>query len=61
MGALLLGVSHPVEPLPDMRGADARSAQIRSPEGISQCFQVKVNKGEPIPAVTTRNLLSKHN
>lgn len=42
-----------------MRGADARSAQIGSPDGIAQCFQVSAYSVEPRPAVSARNLLSK--
>lgn len=41
-----------------MRGADARSAQIGGPDGISQCFQVSAYSGEPSPAICARNLLS---
>lgn len=54
------GDGHPVEPLADVRGADARSAQIRRPDGISQCFQVKRNSVEPRPSSRARNLFSKH-
>jgi hypothetical protein len=45
--------------LTDVRRADARSAQIGSPDGIAQCFQVSAYSVEPRPAVSTRNLLSK--
>jgi hypothetical protein len=48
----------PVEPLADMRRADARSAQIGGPESIGQCFHVSAYSGEPIPAKPARNLLS---
>jgi hypothetical protein len=41
------GVGHPVQALPDVRRADARSAQIGGPDGISQCFQVSTYSGEP--------------
>jgi hypothetical protein len=34
------GVGHEVEPLADVRGASARSAQIRRPEGVTLSFQV---------------------
>lgn len=53
------GVGHEPEPLPDVRGADARSAQIGSPDGVTLAFQVSVNKVEPTEAVLARNLLSK--
>jgi hypothetical protein len=48
----------PVEPLSNVRCADARSAQIGGPNGISQCFQVSLYSGEPIPSSLARNLLS---
>jgi hypothetical protein len=47
------------EALPDVRGVDARSAQIGGPDGISQRFQVKAYSVEPRPSVSTRNLFSK--
>ena len=53
-----VGVGHPVEALPDVRGADARSAQIGSPNGIAQCFQVSAYSGEPRPAKRACNLLA---
>ena len=42
-----------------MRSTDARSAQIRRPEGVARSFQVRRNKVEPPEAVRARNLLSK--
>ena len=54
-----LGGGHPVEPLPDVRRPDARSAQIGGPEGIAQCFQVSSYSGEPETPIIARNLLSK--
>jgi hypothetical protein len=48
------------KPLPDVRRADARSAQIGSPAGISQIFQVKTYSGEPFAPIRARNLLAKH-
>jgi hypothetical protein len=42
-----------------VRRADARSAQIDNPNGVTRCFQVSVNKIEPTEAVLARNLLSK--
>jgi hypothetical protein len=50
----------PEQPLPPVRRADARSAQIGCPAGISQLFQVKANSGEPFTSILARNLLSKH-
>lgn len=58
-GVPAMGVGHPPAALSDVRGADARRAQIGGPDGISQCFQVSTNSGEPIPASLARNLLSK--
>jgi hypothetical protein len=55
----VFGLGHPVQPLPDVRCPDARSAQIGGPDGISQLFQVSAYSGEPKPAIRRRNLLSK--
>ena len=56
-------VTHPLcdeeEPLSDVRGADARSAQIDRPDGVARTFQVSVYSVEPSEAVLARNLLSK--
>ena len=41
------GVGHPEQALSDVRRAEARSAQIGGPDGISQCFQVSAYSGEP--------------
>jgi hypothetical protein len=57
--ALASGVGHPEEPLTDVRRADARSAQIGSPDGISCIFQVSTYSGEPFTSVRARNLFSK--
>ncbi len=46
------------EPLADVRGTDARSAQICRPDGVARTFQVSVNSVEPREAVRTRNLLA---
>jgi hypothetical protein len=58
-----LGVGHPdgteEQPLPDVRRPDARSAQIRSPDGVALSFQVSANNVEPREAIPARNLLSK--
>jgi hypothetical protein len=48
-----------VEPLSDMRRAEARSAEIGRPEGVSRAFQVSRYKVEPSEAVAARNLLAK--
>jgi hypothetical protein len=37
-----IGVGHPVNSLPDVRGADARSAEIDRPDGVTLTFQVRV-------------------
>ena len=58
-GLHAVGVGHPVESLSDMRGADARSADICRSCGVSRSFQVSLYKVEPTEAVLTRNLLSK--
>jgi hypothetical protein len=49
----------PPQPLSDVRGADARSAQIGGPDSIAQGFQVSAYSGEPRPARAACNLLSK--
>jgi len=54
----LAGVAHPVQSLSDMRRADARSAQIRRPDGVTRSFQVSENNVEPLEASWARNLLS---
>jgi hypothetical protein len=38
---------------------DARSAQIRRPNGVTRSFQVSVNKVEPCEARLARNLFAK--
>lgn len=43
-----------------MRRTDARSAKICRPCGVTRCFQVSLNKVEPVEATLARNLLSKH-
>jgi hypothetical protein len=53
------GVGHPVEPLPDMGRAEARSAGICRPEGVARRFQVSRYKVEPSEAVFRCNLLAK--
>lgn len=47
------------ESLSDVRRADARSAEIDRPDGVSLSFQVVLYKVEPSKAVLARNLLAK--
>jgi hypothetical protein len=60
--SLVADVNQPLsdepETLADMRGADARSAQIDSPNGVARCFQVSVYKVDPRLNSFCRNLLS---
>src|SRR5215475_12460556 len=42
-----------------MGRADARSAQIGSRDGISQCFQVSAYSSEPLTSILRRNMFSK--
>jgi hypothetical protein len=60
---LLVGVGQPLsnkpEALADVRGADARSAQICRPNGVARCFHVRLYSVEPSEAVLARNLFSK--
>ncbi len=53
------GVGHPEEALPDVERADARSAQIGGPDGISFSFQISAYTGEPFKSILARNLFSK--
>jgi hypothetical protein len=53
--------SNKPEALADVRGADARRAQIGRPNGVARCFHVSVYSVEPAKTVLTRNLLSKDN
>jgi len=55
----VVGVGHEVETLADVRGADARSAEIDRPDGEARCFQVSVNKVEPTEAILACNLFAK--
>lgn len=58
----VVGVGHgaPVEALPDVGRAEARSAGICRPCGVARRFQVSLYKVEPSEAVLARNLLSKN-
>lgn len=55
-----LATGHEPQALPDVRSAEARSAQICRPNGVARYFQVSENKVEPTEAVLACNLLSKH-
>ena len=59
LGSDACGVGHPVEPLSDVRRADARSAQIGCCAGVTRSFQVSAYKVEPREAVFAGNLLAK--
>jgi hypothetical protein len=48
-----------MQPLADHWRADARSAQIGSPDGISHSFQVSSYSSEPFTSIRARNLFSK--
>jgi hypothetical protein len=52
-------IGHEVKSLADMRSADARSAGIECPAGVSLSFQVRANNVEPAEAVLARNLFAK--
>lgn len=60
--SLVVVVGQPDEPqsLPDVRSAEARSAGIERPEGVSRTFRVSLYKIEPSEAVLARNLLAKN-
>jgi hypothetical protein len=53
------GVGHPEQPLSDVRRAEARSAQIGGPDGITQRFQVNAYSIEPFASKSTRSLFAK--
>ena len=53
------GLTHPPQPLSDVRRADARRAKIGGCDGIAQCFQVNPYRDEPVASKRARNLLSK--
>ena len=54
------GVGHPIQSLSDVRRAEARSAGIDRPEGVTRAFHVIRYKVEPTEAVLARNLFAKH-
>jgi hypothetical protein len=47
------------KPLSDVRRAEARSAKIERPAGVTRSFQISLNKVEPSESVLARNLLAK--
>ncbi len=53
------GVGHPVQPLPDVRRADAVCAQYDRPAGVAFSLQVCEYSIEPTVPNRTRNLLAK--
>jgi hypothetical protein len=57
--SLTAGVPHEVQPLSDVRRADARSAHICRPDGVTRTFQVSRNNVEPSEAVLICNLFAK--
>ena len=52
-------MGHEEKSLPDVRGAEARSAEIKRREGVALVLHVRLNKVEPSESVFARNLLSK--
>lgn len=55
----VVGVTHPIYAVADVRGTDARSRERDSPEGIIHLFHFKLYKVEPVFSNFARNLLSK--
>jgi hypothetical protein len=53
------GVGHEEKSLSDVRRADARSAQICRPDGVTLRFQVSRNMVDPCEAIRARNLFAK--
>jgi hypothetical protein len=53
-----MGVGHPVKTLPDVRGANARSAKINRACGVTRSFQVIRYKVEPGETSGACNLLA---
>lgn len=52
-------MGHEPEPLSNVRCPDARSAQIRRPEGVTLSFQVILNSVKPAKGRLARNLFPK--
>ena len=55
----VVGVTHPVRSVSDVRRTDARRRERDTPEGVAQRFQVSVYKVDPRFDSLARNLLSK--
>ena len=45
--------------MPDVERADARSAEINRPDGVTRSFQVSVNTVDPAETICARNLFTK--
>lgn len=54
------GLTHPVESVADVRGADARSRERHTPDGVAHRFQVSLYKVDPMVDSLACNLLSKN-
>jgi hypothetical protein len=48
------------KPVPDVRGADARSRQYRRPDGVTFSLQISLNKIEPAVSNRRFNLFTKY-
>ena len=59
MVSVTFGVGQPVESVADVRSPDARRRKRHRPDGVTQSFQVILNKVDPSVCVLARNLLSK--
>src|SRR3990167_884494 len=56
----VFGLGHEEQPLPDVWRPEARSAQIRRPDGVTRSSQITRNNVEPSESVVRRNLLAKN-
>jgi hypothetical protein len=56
--SLARAVGHPVQPLPDVRCPDARSAKARSPKTVTQGLHVSLYSGEPFTSSLAINLFT---
>jgi hypothetical protein len=54
-----MGVGHEPEALSDVERPDARSAEIRRPDGVIRSFQISRNTVEPSESIRARNLFTK--
>jgi hypothetical protein len=57
--SLAVGVGHEVKSLSDVRRADARSRETDRPCGVTDSFQVILNKVEPVMSDRAFNLFAK--